>query len=132
MSFYALRVAVSSNEDAIVTAALRIVHRNALVYRRTWRGSCFGSFLQPALFLVGIGVGVGSLMKHGGTPLPDGVDFLHFFGPGMLAAACMQTAAFESSWPILNKIVWRRTYDGVASTPMRIVDIVVGEMLWIA
>ena len=37
--------------------AIRLVERNALVYRRIWRGSFFGSFLQPTLFLFAFGVG---------------------------------------------------------------------------
>src|SRR5687767_2497106 len=46
--------------DRHVTGALRIVQRNALVYRRKWRGSLFFSFLQPTLFLTAMGVGLGS------------------------------------------------------------------------
>ena len=70
---------------------LRVVQRNALVYRRVWRGSLFTSFLQPALFLTAMGVGLGSRIDSGGAALPGGVPFLHFLAPGLLAAACMQT-----------------------------------------
>ena len=39
--------------------ALRVTQRNLWVYRRTWRGSVFGSFLNPLLFLGALGVGLG-------------------------------------------------------------------------
>ena len=46
-----------------MTGALRLVQRNALVYRHVWRGSVFSSFLQPTLFLLAMGVGLGTLPK---------------------------------------------------------------------
>ena len=112
--------------------AFRITQRNALVYRRVWPGSLFMSFLQPTLFLVAIGVGLGALVDSGGEALPGGVGYLEFLAPGLLAAACMQTASFESSWPILGKVSWGRNYEAIAATPMRVVDVVVGELAWIA
>ena len=111
---------------------LRIVQRNAMVYRRAWRGSLFFSFLQPVLFLVAMGAGVGALVDRGGAPLPGGVGFLTFLGPGLLAAACMQTATFESTWSIKGKIDWDRIYDAITATPLGIRDLVFGELTWIA
>jgi lipooligosaccharide transport system permease protein len=110
----------------------RMVQRNALVYRRVWRGSLFFSFLQPTLFLVAMGIGVGRLVERGDTSILGGVAFLDFLAPGLLAAACMQTATFESSFPITGKMTWQRNYEGISATPMRIVDMVLGELGWIA
>ncbi len=115
-----------------MTRSLRIVQRNALVYSHTWRGSLFTSFLQPALFLLSIGIGVGNLVDRGGTALPGGVDFLTFLAPGLLAGACMQTASFESSWPILGRMTWGRNYEAIAATPLGAIDIVFGELTWLA
>jgi lipooligosaccharide transport system permease protein len=115
-----------------VTGALPIAQRNALVYRRRWRGSLFSSFLQPALFLTAMGIGLGSRIDAGGSVLPAGVSFLHFLAPGMLAAACMQTATFESSFPVQGKMLWQRNYEAMSATPIGVVDIVVGELVWIA
>jgi lipooligosaccharide transport system permease protein len=111
--------------------ALRVVQRNAMVYRRVWRGSLFMSFLQPTLFLVAMGLGLGRLVDRGGAQLPGGVAYLAFLAPGLLAATCMQTASFESSFPIAGKMTWRRNYDAISATPLRVVDIVIGELAWI-
>ncbi|HKT81058.1 MAG TPA: ABC transporter permease [Vicinamibacterales bacterium] len=111
---------------------LRVVHRNALVYRHTWRGSLFGSFLQPSLFMLSMGLGVGGLVDRGGSALPGGVGFLAFLAPGLLAGACMQTGAFESSWAILGKMTWQRNYEAITATPATTRDIVVGELTWLA
>ena len=114
-----------------MTRALAIVHRNALVYRRVWRGSVFSSFLQPTLFLLAMGLGVGRLVDRGGTALPSAASYLQFLAPGLLAAACMQTASFESSWPVADKMRWQRNYEAMLAAPIRVVDVVAGELTWI-
>jgi lipooligosaccharide transport system permease protein len=115
-----------------MTRALRIVQRNAIVYRHVWRGSVFSSFLQPTLFLLALGFGVGSLVDARRGAFPRGVSYLQFLAPGLLAAACMQVASFESSWPVLGKILWRRNYYAMLATPLSIDDLIAGELLWIA
>jgi len=115
-----------------MTRALRIVQRNAVVYRRIWRGSVFSSFLQPTLYLTSLGLGVGSLIDpRRVAAIPAGAGYLQFLAPGLLAAACMQVASFESAWPILGKILWRRNYYAILATPVAIDDLIVGELLWI-
>jgi lipooligosaccharide transport system permease protein len=115
-----------------MTRALRIVQRNAIVYRRIWRGSVFSSFLQPTLYLMSLGFGVGSLIDPRRVPaIPGGGSYLQFLAPGLLAAACMQVASFESAWPITGKILWRRNYHAMLATPLAIDDLIVGELLWI-
>jgi len=111
---------------------LRIVQRNALVYRRIWKGNALMTVVQPVLFLSAMGLGLGSLVDRGGAALPGNVPYLVFLAPGLLAATCMQTASFESSFPISGKMTWQRNYDAIAGTPMRIIDIVAGELAWVA
>jgi lipooligosaccharide transport system permease protein len=115
-----------------MTRVFRIVQRNLLVYRRIWRGSVFMTFLQPTLYLASMGLGLGALVDRGGSALPGSVPYLAFLAPGLLAATCMQTASFESSFPISGRMTWQRNYDAIAGTPMRVVDIVLGELAWVA
>jgi lipooligosaccharide transport system permease protein len=114
-----------------VAGAARVLQRNLLVYRRTWRGSIFGSFLTPLLYLTAMGVGLGQLVGKGGASLPGGVDYLHFLGPGILASTCMQTASFESTYPIMGKISWRKNYEAILATPMEVHHLLIGELAWI-
>ena len=114
-----------------MTRGFRIVQRNAVVYRRVWRGSLFSSFVQPTLYLMALGFGVGSLIDPRRAALiPGGASYLQFLAPGLLAAACMQVASFESAWPIIGKILWRRNYHAILATPLAIDDLIVGELLW--
>ncbi len=70
-----------------------------VVYRRTWMGSLFSRFVSPLLFLLAIGLGLGSLVdaSSGGV---DGVSYLLFVAPGMVAVQAMMTAVGESTYPV--------------------------------
>jgi len=115
-----------------LAGAARVLQRNLLVYRRTWRGSLFGSFLTPLLYLTAMGIGLSQLMASGGTDMLGGVRYLDFLGPGILASSCMQTASFESTYPIMGKISWRHNYDAILATPMEVHHLLIGELSWIA
>jgi lipooligosaccharide transport system permease protein len=106
----------------------------AYQYKRTWRSSLSSSFLNPILFLAAMGVGLGSLVDknvHSSTSL-GGVSYLTFLAPGLLAASAMQTAAQESTYPVMGAIKWIRTYHAMLATPLRVVDVLVGHLAWIA
>jgi len=111
--------------------AARVLQRNLLVYRRTWRGSVFGSFLTPLLYLTAMGIGLGQLVRSGGSTMLGGIDYLHFLGPGILASSCMQTASFESTYPIMGKIAWRKNYEAILATPLQVHHLLIGELSWI-
>jgi lipooligosaccharide transport system permease protein len=114
-----------------MTAAVRVLQRNMLVYRRTFRGSIFSSFVTPLLYLTAMGVGLGSFITEQGRDVIGGYPYVHFLGPGLLAATCMQSAVFESTFPIMGKIMWRRNYEAMLATPLSVRHIVGGELAWI-
>jgi len=101
-------------------------------YRRTWRGSIYSSLLNPLLFLGGMGLGLGALVnKHGDAAL-GGVSYLSFIAPGLLAAAAMETAIGESTYPVLASVKWVKTYQAATASPLRPADIFHGHMLFVA
>ena len=107
---------------------LRVLSHYLLAWRRLWTGTVFTAFLPPLLFLVAIGYGLGSLVGKGGR-LVDGVSYLTFVAPGMMAAAAMQTAIGESTWPVLSSIKWQRQFHAMLATPLRPFDVVIGHLL---
>lgn len=108
----------------------RVVQHNLVVYKRTWRSSIFFSFLQPLMFLGAMGVGLGALIEQRRPGGLDGVSYLAFIAPGVLAGACMQTATFEFSFPTISKVTWRRNYEAMLATPLSVRDIITGELGW--
>jgi len=115
----------------VLAASGRVWHRNWLVYRRLWHRSLAFGFLQPVLFLTAMGIGLGALMPQDQSAF-GGFDYITWLGPGLLAAMAMQTATFESTYPIMNKIMWGRNYEAMLSTPLQIRNIVWGELAWSA
>jgi len=116
----------------VASPAVRVLEHRLLEYRRTFRGSIFNSFLSPALFLAAMGVGVGTYVDNTGSTALGGVPYLAFLAPGLLAASAMQTAAGESTFPILAAIVWVRQFPAMLATPISIRDIVLGQIGYFA
>jgi lipooligosaccharide transport system permease protein len=112
--------------------ARNVFRRNWLVYKRIWYRSIFFGFLQPFMFLTAMGLGLGTLMNRGDTSAFGGVSYIAFLGPGLMAAMAMQTATFESTYPIMNKIMWGRNYEAMLATPLATRTILAGELSWIA
>lgn len=116
---------------ALLAPAARSYEHMFLLYRRTWRGSIFNSFLSPVLFMLAMGIGLGTFIDDGGTAAL-GVPYLQFLAPGLLASTVMQTASFESTFPIMAGMVWTKRYHAMHATPLRPADIALGQLGWIA
>ena len=115
-------------------AALRVVEGLWTWYRRNWRATVVSSLLQPLLILVAFGVGFGSLIDTStrAAHATGGVPYLLYLAPALLAVSAVQTAAFESSYPILSSFKWRRTYEGITATPITPAQLAAGQLTWIA
>ncbi|GBD83638.1 ABC-2 type transporter [bacterium BMS3Abin02] len=115
----------------MAAAAIRVVEAHARVYRRTWRGSVISTFLSPVLYLLGMGVGLGTLVNRGAGSASIGIPYLAYLAPGLLAAAAMQTGAGDGSWPVMAGIKWTKTYFATLATPIGIPDLVIGHLGWV-
>ena len=73
----------------------------------------------PILYLAAMGVGLGSLVdKHSHTV--DGVRYLYFLAPGLLASTAMQIGTNEATYPVMGAIKWIRTYFAMLATPLSV------------
>jgi lipooligosaccharide transport system permease protein len=100
-------------------------------YRRIWRATIISSVVTPVVFLLAFGWGLGQVANDS-LGLPEGVSYLEFVAPGLLAATAMQLASFEASWPVLSAIKWSRQYHAMLASPLRIGDVVIGHQAFIA
>lgn len=111
--------------------SLRVYEFWLVQYRRAWRGTVITSIINPVFYLGALGVGLGSIVnKSGGQPL--GVPYLDFVAPGLLAAAAMQIASGDSTWPVMASFRWTRQYFAMQATPLGVRDIFVGHQLYMA
>src|SRR4051794_11774645 len=102
-------------------------------YKRTWRGGLVTGVLSPVLFLAAMGVGLGALVNSGAPSSGlQGVSYLVYLAPGLLAANAMQVGVQESTYPVMGAIKWVRTYHAMLATPLRVIDVLLGHLIWIA
>jgi lipooligosaccharide transport system permease protein len=113
-------------------AAARVFEHRAYQYRRAFRGSLFGSFVNPALFLLAMGVGLGGYVNATSPDAFGGVTYLQFLAPGLLAGSAMQQAIFESTFPVMYGLVWRRIFHAMYATPIGPRAVAIGTLAWIA
>jgi len=106
----------------------RLVERNVLAYRRIWYIFLSG-FVEPLLFLLSIGVGVGKLVGdlHVGGYV---VAYRTFVAPGLLAIAAMNGSLLDTTFNFFVKMKYSHTYDGVLASPLSPRDVAIGEVAW--
>jgi lipooligosaccharide transport system permease protein len=113
-------------------AVLRVLESHARNYRRTWKGSVFSTFFGPLLYLLAMGMGLGTLVDRGAGPAAlGGLSYVEWLAPGLLAATLMQTGAGDSSWPVVAGMKWVRTYHAALATPVGVRDLVGGHLAWV-
>lgn len=121
--------------DAVLPTGLPAAHgpqmlilRNYLAYKRAWKLFLTG-FLEPAFYLLSIGIGVGQLIdpfELNGRAIP----YAEFVAPGMLAASAMNGALLDSTFNVFFKLKYERLYDQVLATPLTTRDVAIGEIGW--
>lgn len=111
--------------------ALRAYEYWMFQYRRTYKASLVSTVLFPLLFLASMGLGLGSLVDDASGGV-DGTSYLVFLAPGLLAATAMQLAVGESTYPVMASIKWIKTYHAMLATPLGVLDVLIGHLLFIA
>jgi lipooligosaccharide transport system permease protein len=74
---------------------------------------------NPVLYLVSIGLGVGAYIdKNTGGMGVDGVSYITFLAPALLATAAIQGAIDESVFPTLEGFKWNKIFFSMNATPL--------------
>jgi lipooligosaccharide transport system permease protein len=110
-----------------MAATLAVLEYHLASYRRIWRSSVLSSFVLPLLTMLGFGVGVGAYVRGG----VEGVPYLDWMVPGLIASTAMQIGIGDSTWPVLGGFEWRRIYYGQAAAPLRVADIIDGHLAFV-
>ena len=106
-----------------------VVERNALAYRRLWWIFAAG-FAEPLLYLLSIGVGVGSLVGDVQGPGGRLVPYDAFVAPALMATAAMNGAIFDTTFNFFYKFKYAHTFDAMLATPLGVGDVALGEAAW--
>src|SRR5262245_5668084 len=113
-------------------APVRLWESQIRLYRTVWRTNVLGAFVQPFLYLLGMGLGVGALVDNGtdSAELLDGLTYFEFLAPALLATAAMMVSASEGTWPVLVGFKYGRSFHAAAATPLTPGQIAGGIALW--
>jgi lipooligosaccharide transport system permease protein len=84
----------------------------------------FVAIANPVLYLISIGIGVGSLID-GNSPV-DGVNYLTFLAPALLASAAIQGMLDEVIFPTFQGFKWYKNFFAMNATPVSGRDIAGG------
>src|SRR3974390_1961996 len=113
-----------------LTAFRASYEHQILLYLRNWRGSLFSNFAQPVLFLLAMGIGLGSYVDKNGSAATGGVPYIQFLAPALLVSTVMQGAASEGTFPVLAGFHWVRRYYAMYATPLTPRAIAFGQLAW--
>ena len=92
-----------------------------------WGIILFEAIINPTLYLISIGIGVGSLIDANNGV--NGVSYLTFLAPALLASAAIQGSADEVIFPVMEGFKWNRTFFGMRSTTLTAQQISLGVFL---
>lgn len=104
-----------------------VLAREWAVYRRTWAPNTFASVVEPIIFLLAFGFGLGALVGRIG-----GYSYIEFIGTGIVAMSALFISAFPALIDTYVRRVYRHVYDGVLAAPVDVRELVTGEATWIA
>jgi lipooligosaccharide transport system permease protein len=111
---------------------VRVWEAQLRTYRAVWRSNVLGSFVQPFLYLLGMGLGVGALVDSGSNSdqLLGGLTYFQFLAPALLATSAMMVSSAEGTWPVLLGFKWGRSYFAASATPLTPAQIMGGVAMW--
>ncbi|HET6467001.1 MAG TPA: ABC transporter permease, partial [Geminicoccaceae bacterium] len=110
-----------------VRGTLAVWRRHALVWRRMMWSSLANHVANPVLMLFAFGFGLGAVIDT-----MEGVSYLAFVVPGMMAYSAMFSASFEATVSAFTRFHQQRSWDAVLATPVTLLELLLGEVLWAA
>lgn len=99
--------------------------RHMRVYTRNLISNGLPPFLEPVIFLLGVGLGLGRYINA-----MDGLPYLVFLATALPVTSSMFTSAYECTFGTYVRLEFQKAYDGMVAAPVTVADVFVGEILW--
>ena len=104
-----------------------VMSREVANFRTFWKATTFSSVLEPIIYLLAFGLGLGATL----VDQVDGLDYVEFVGTGMVATAVIFSSALPAMFGTFVKHRFQNTYDAILAAPVDVEELVTAEMLWI-
>ncbi len=99
--------------------------RNFLHFRYTFWVTLSWIFVEPFLYLLAVGYGVGNYISE-----INGKSYIDFYFPALLAITAFNVPFFEATYNYYSKLTHQKTYQTILMTPVSASEILWGELLW--
>ncbi|WP_017540213.1 ABC transporter permease [Nocardiopsis halophila] len=104
-----------------------VLAREWALYRRSWKPTTFAAVVEPIIFLLAFGFGLGSLVG-----VVAGYSYLDFIGTGIVATSVLFTSIYPGLIDTYVRRVFQHSYDGMLAAPVDVRELVTAEAGWIA
>ena len=108
-----------------MTGAIRVLRRHLRVFARTWHHNVMFNVAEPLLYLSALGFGIGAMVQQ-----IDGMSYMQFLAPGMVALSAMYAATFECTYGTFLRLYYQKTLQAILAGPVTVRDVVFGELLY--
>jgi lipooligosaccharide transport system permease protein len=116
--------AVRRLEPAALTA---VMSRDVTIFGRYWKATTFSSIVQPTIYLLAFGLGLGALVPRVGN-----VTYVQYVATGVVATAVLFSSAFPGMFNTFVRWQFQRTYDAMLAAPLDVEELITAEVLWIS
>jgi lipooligosaccharide transport system permease protein len=110
---------------AVSTRFVTVWYRDTYVYATNWKTNLVPPLIEPFIYLFAMGLGVGHYIDT-----IDGVDYLSFVAPGIIATTAILRATFECTYGSYFRMAFQSTYDAIISTPVNAEEVSLGDIFW--
>ena len=111
---------------SLFTRLFSVWYRHMRVYTINLFSNGLPPFLEPLLFLAGVGLGLGLYI----TQSIEGLPYIVFLGTALPMTSAMFTTSFECTFGTFIRMEFEKVYDGMLAAPITAENLIVGEMIW--
>jgi lipooligosaccharide transport system permease protein len=112
-----------------IRAVQCVWQRYFYVYRKSFGYALVTTFVEPLLYLVAFGFGLGSIV---GSIRVDGMEFPYrrFILSGIVAQALLFQGFFEAAYGSFIRMYYQRIFQAIAVTPITLSEVLWAELIW--
>jgi lipooligosaccharide transport system permease protein len=99
--------------------------RDRDVFMKTYKVNFFPPLIEPILYLVALGYGLGSIVQS-----IQGLTYVQFIAPALAAVSMMYASFFECTYGSFVRMYYQKTFDAIITTPVSIEEVIAGEIFW--
>jgi len=99
------------------------------VLRRTWKVNFLPPILEPVLYLLAFGAGLGLLVGQI-SYRGELVSYVAYIAPALIAINIMNNSFFENTFASFVRMYYQKTFDAIMATPLNLDEIITGEIVW--